>query len=90
MRSFGLDFIWVLWLQKFKLFVNLSIIMEESSTSVTALSSGLMGSLAFMFQAAIVRTRIKEQILVGAGNSKRMEMLRGGYETILVFVTILN
>ena len=61
-----------------KAFLETQRDLAMTSLKITAVSCGLMGILAIIFQVFIIFSRNVDKILVGTGSNKNMELMMRG------------
>jgi hypothetical protein len=64
--------------QRFSQIVEKGTAMLGTSVNTTAITAGIIGLLALVFQGSIISLRSSDKILIGSGGNKDLEMMSRG------------
>jgi hypothetical protein len=64
--------------QRFSQIVEKGTAMLGTSVNTTAITAGIIGLLALVFQGSIISVRSSDKILIGSGGNKDLEMMSRG------------
>jgi uncharacterized membrane protein YecN with MAPEG domain len=64
--------------QRFSQIVEKGTAMLGTSVNTTAITAGIIGLLALVFQGSIISVRTSDKILLGSGGNKDLEMMSRG------------